>query len=147
MQRWSGNPAATVTTSSPGCSRRSPSFGDVNVLSATRFADEPEFTSRAFDTSRVVGKIGLELLGKTVGGEEEVQTRIDDVGDLVGVEHSACVVNQVRRWIECAPGELLLVVLLDQRFNPVPQITGFRHAVSFSDERAVAAQMPSKLQV
>src|SRR6267154_6644512 len=42
-----GNPAATVITSSPGFSARSPSFGEVNALRATRFADDPEFTSEA----------------------------------------------------------------------------------------------------
>src|ERR1700712_4087579 len=31
-------------TSSPGFSRRSPSFGEVNALRATRLAEEPEFT-------------------------------------------------------------------------------------------------------
>src|SRR5271165_499836 len=40
-----GNPAARVTTSSPGLSLRSPSFGDVRAEKATRLADEPEFTS------------------------------------------------------------------------------------------------------
>src|ERR1035438_6616769 len=42
-----GKPAATVMTSSPGLSRRSPSFGDVSALTASRFAEEPEFTSEA----------------------------------------------------------------------------------------------------
>ena len=41
-----GKPAATVITSSPGRKRRSPSRGDVSAESATRLADEPEFTSR-----------------------------------------------------------------------------------------------------
>src|SRR5215213_1328117 len=42
-----GNPAATVSTSSPGFSRASPSEGEVRHDSARRFADEPEFTSIA----------------------------------------------------------------------------------------------------
>src|SRR5260370_31642073 len=42
-----GNPAATVMTSSPGFRRRSPSFGEVKALRATRLADDPEFTSEA----------------------------------------------------------------------------------------------------
>ena len=42
-----GNPAATVITSSPGLSCSSPSVGDVKVLSASRFADEPEFVRTA----------------------------------------------------------------------------------------------------
>ncbi len=39
-----GKPAAAVTTSSPGISRRSPNSSAVNVASASRFADEPELT-------------------------------------------------------------------------------------------------------
>src|ERR1700753_2993417 len=42
-----GKPAATVMTSSPGLSRRSPNFLEVNALKATRFAEDPEFTSEA----------------------------------------------------------------------------------------------------
>ena len=42
-----GKPAATVITSSPGLSCSSPSVGDVKVLSASRFADEPEFVRTA----------------------------------------------------------------------------------------------------
>ncbi|CAM5444568.1 hypothetical protein SCALM49S_05933 [Streptomyces californicus] len=37
-----GNPAATVITSSPGRSLRSPSTGEVRAVSARRFAEEPE---------------------------------------------------------------------------------------------------------
>src|ERR1017187_10845050 len=42
-----GNPAATVMTSSPGLSLRSPSLGEVRALIATRLADDPEFTREA----------------------------------------------------------------------------------------------------
>src|SRR6202140_1070629 len=42
-----GKPAATVMTSSPGVSRRSPSFEEVRALRATRLAEEPELTSDA----------------------------------------------------------------------------------------------------
>src|SRR5580692_3351993 len=42
-----GKPAATAITSSPGLSRRSPSFGDVSALTASRLADDPELTSDA----------------------------------------------------------------------------------------------------
>src|SRR5882757_3000600 len=42
-----GKPAATVITSSPGFRARSPSFGEVSALNATRFALEPEFTRLA----------------------------------------------------------------------------------------------------
>src|ERR1700722_10349030 len=45
-----GKPAATVMTSSPARSLRSPSEGDVKLESATRLADEPELTSEAEPT-------------------------------------------------------------------------------------------------
>ena len=41
-----GKPAATVITSSPGRSRRSRRRGEVSAVSARRFADDPELTSR-----------------------------------------------------------------------------------------------------
>src|SRR5579871_5553989 len=57
-----GNPAATVITSLPGASGGLPadcasaalsaSFGEVSALSATRFADDPEFTSAAARTPK-----------------------------------------------------------------------------------------------
>ena len=40
------------TPSSPGLSRRAPSFGEVSAVSATKFADDPEFTRSASDTPR-----------------------------------------------------------------------------------------------
>ena len=43
-----GKPVAAVITSSPGRSRRSFSLGEVRVESATRLAEEPEFTVRAW---------------------------------------------------------------------------------------------------
>ena len=52
-----GKPAATVITSSPGHSRRSSSFGDVNAAAASRFADDPEFTSVAFRTPKYRAEI------------------------------------------------------------------------------------------
>src|ERR1035438_623649 len=42
-----GNPAATVMTSSPARNLQSPSEGEVRHESATRLADDPEFTSDA----------------------------------------------------------------------------------------------------
>ncbi len=45
-----GNDVAVVMTSSPGCSRRSPSFGLVSAETARRFADEPELTSEQWRT-------------------------------------------------------------------------------------------------
>src|SRR5579862_1789105 len=45
-----GKPAATVITSSPARSRRSPSDGEVRHERAARLADEPELTSDAHRT-------------------------------------------------------------------------------------------------
>ena len=47
-----GKPAATVMTSSPGLTARSPSRGEVRVMNARRFADEPEFTRLQWRTPR-----------------------------------------------------------------------------------------------
>ena len=41
-----GKPVEVVITSSPGCSARSFSRGEVSVAKATRLADDPEFTVR-----------------------------------------------------------------------------------------------------
>src|ERR1700678_2377107 len=51
-----GNPAATVMTSSPATSLRSPSDGDVRDESAARFAEEPELTSDAHRTPMKAAK-------------------------------------------------------------------------------------------
>ncbi len=37
-----GKPAATVITSSPGLRARSPNFGEVSAVSASKFAEEPD---------------------------------------------------------------------------------------------------------
>ena len=63
-----GKPAATVITSSPGCSRRSPSFGDVSAVSASRLAEDPELTSVAPRTPKIARKLFFELRGETAGG-------------------------------------------------------------------------------
>ena len=47
-----GKPAATVITSSPLFTLRSPSSGEVRVIKATRFAEEPEFTREQYLTPR-----------------------------------------------------------------------------------------------
>ncbi len=45
-----GKPAATVITSSPGRSASAPRVGEVSAVTASRFADEPEFTRCALRT-------------------------------------------------------------------------------------------------
>ena len=47
-----GKPAATVMTSSPRPTARAPRSGDVSAIKASRFADEPEFTSEQCFTPR-----------------------------------------------------------------------------------------------
>ena len=57
-----GNPAATVITSSPLIAL-SPNFGEVSVLNATKFADEPEFVVIKFlhlENLRVFFQIFIE---------------------------------------------------------------------------------------
>src|ERR1700722_13287115 len=51
-----GNPAATVTTSSPGNSLRAPSDLEVRHERAARFAEEPELTSEAQRTPMKAAK-------------------------------------------------------------------------------------------
>ena len=47
-----GKAAAAVITSSPGRSWRAPSLGEVSVVTATRLAEEPEFTINTSLTPR-----------------------------------------------------------------------------------------------
>ena len=68
-----GKPAATVITSSPGRSRRSPSFGEVSAETASRFADEPELQSSAWRTPTAFANCELELLRVAAGREPEVE--------------------------------------------------------------------------
>ena len=51
-----GNPAATVITSSPGLSARSPCAGLVRELSAYKFAEEPEFTIKEWRIPTILAK-------------------------------------------------------------------------------------------
>ena len=81
-----GKPAATVITSSPGCRRRSPSFFEVRAETASRFADEPELHRSACRTPTARANSQLELLRVAAGREPEVERRVDEVEQLVGVE-------------------------------------------------------------
>src|ERR1035441_7845010 len=47
-----GKPAASVITSSPAFSWRSPNVGEVSTETASRFAEDPEFTRRADRTPK-----------------------------------------------------------------------------------------------
>ena len=87
-------------TSSPGLRRRSPSFGDVRVVSATRFADEPELTKSASRQAEVVGEAGLELLGEAAGGQVEVEARVDEAAELLRAEDAAGVMDEVGPRVE-----------------------------------------------
>ncbi len=76
-----GKPGATVITSSPGLTRRFPSFGEVSAESATRLADEPELTS-THDAGRTASQSAAQTLGKAPGGQPEVKRRVDEVDEL-----------------------------------------------------------------
>ena len=47
-----GNPAATVITSSPGNTLRSPKRGEVSAMNARRFAEDPELTAEQYFTCK-----------------------------------------------------------------------------------------------
>ena len=47
-----GKPAATVMTSSPGRTARSPRSGEVSAIKASKFAAEPELTASAWRVPR-----------------------------------------------------------------------------------------------
>ena len=83
-----GKPPATVMTSSPGLSWRSPSFGEVSAVSASRSADEPELTSVARADAEEAREGFFELLGEAAGGQPEVERRIHQRLDIFGIEHA-----------------------------------------------------------
>ena len=85
-----GKPAATVITSSPGCSRRSPSFGEVSAETASRFADEPGVDEQRVPDADACGELALELARRS--GRSVSQKSSDastSVRELVGVEDAA----------------------------------------------------------
>ena len=45
-----GNPAATVITSSPGNNLLSPNLGEVKVVTASKFEEDPELVNNIFST-------------------------------------------------------------------------------------------------
>ena len=106
-----GKPAATVMTSSPGRSRRSPSSGDVSALRATRFAEEPELTSIAAWTFSRAARSRLELLRVASGREPEVEARVDGSNQLLGVEHAAGVADRGLARHKRLRGKRLSVIL------------------------------------
>ena len=84
-----GKPAATVMTSSPGLSRRSPSFGEVRAVRASRLADEPELTSVAVRIPKYLREGLFELCGEAAGGQPEIERRFHERLDVFGVEDAA----------------------------------------------------------
>ncbi len=84
-----GKPAATVITSSPGLSRRSPSFGEVRAVTASRSADEPELTSVARADAEPARELFLELRGEAAGSQPEIERGIDQRLHVFGVEDAA----------------------------------------------------------
>ena len=72
-----GKPAATVMTSSPGLSARSPSLGEVSAVKASRLADEPELAVSTCCTPRKARQALLEGVVEAAGGEPAVQRGLD----------------------------------------------------------------------
>src|SRR6266446_320908 len=79
-----GNPAATVMTSSPIESLRSPSDGEVRHERAARLAEDPELTSAAH--AHEGGKFAFELSGKAAGSEPSVKRGFDQKFKLGAVK-------------------------------------------------------------
>ena len=109
-----GKPAATVITSSPGRSRRSPRRGEVSAVSARRFADEPELTSRRVAQPEEPREVALERRGVASGRQPELETGVDQelqlgrVEDPSGDRHRRPAGDERRR------GEREIVVLGDE---------------------------------
>ena len=58
----------------------------------------------------VVGDAGLELLGEAAGGQVEVEARVDEVPQLLLVEHAPGVADGILRGVE-GPASVTLVVV------------------------------------
>ena len=58
---WKPLPATPIT-SSPFLIALSPSFGDVNVLKATKLAEDPEFTERQYFTPKKAANFSLRTV-------------------------------------------------------------------------------------
>ena len=69
-----GNPAATVKTSSPSFKARLPSEGLVKVVSAIRFAEEPEFTINACRIPTVL--VNLDSNSSVYGPEVNQKSKL-----------------------------------------------------------------------
>ena len=78
-----------MITSSPGPSRRSPSLGEVKRDSASRLADEPEFTSRQSRTPHQRANSRSNWSAKRPGGQPEIERGIHQRAHFRGVEDPA----------------------------------------------------------
>ena len=76
-----GKPAATVITSSPGCSRRSPSFGDVSAVRPAGSRTSPELHEERVADAEPSRELALELRGEAAGGQPEVERGVDEVDE------------------------------------------------------------------
>ena len=120
-----GKPAATVMTSSPGFSRRSPSFGEVRHDRATRLADDPELTSSAWRTpnraanSRSNWSANRPVVSQKSSDESTRWTQLLGVEDPAGARGPA-----TRPGTNALGGEGGLVVLADQLEDLGPEGLG-----------------------
>ena len=88
--------------------------------------------------TEVVGEISFESVRVTVGGQKKVETGVDERAHLFGVENTTGIVHEVGPAIERSPGELLLMVLANQRSNLHTQDICSRHIVSLHTTLACA---------
>ena len=112
-----GNPAATVMTSSPGLRARSFSCGEVQRGEREEVRTGPGVDQRTFAHADKARELTLELVGKTAGGQPEIERRIDEMFHFVGVEHHSADRDGVFTRAEFAFLESEAVVLGGEAFE------------------------------
>ena len=120
-----GKPAATVITSSPGRSLRSPSFGEVRQETATRFADEPEFTSETERSTKKTREVAFELPRETARSKPSVERRIDDRLQVIFPDNLARHRNRRNSRLEFIGRKSLFEVFSSQFQELLPKLLGF----------------------
>ena len=76
-------------TSSPGTRRRSPNFGDVSAETASRLADDPEFTSKHSRMPVQRANSFSKRSREAAGGQPEIERGIHQRAHFGGVEDFA----------------------------------------------------------
>ena len=138
-----GKPAATVITSSPGRSRRSPSFGEVRADSARRLAEEPELHSRACAAAETARELPLELRGEAPRRQPEIERGVDQVATGRRRRRPARDRNRRVSRHKRALRPLLPRVFGDEGEDPLPQELRLRHGEPASRSRYQAMVCPA----